>query len=316
MAKLIITRGLPGCGKTTRARELIDSSPGGELFRLNRDDLRRMALRSGYRTPEHGPETTITLVRDTALAALLSGGRSVVCDDCNLRGRYVRDLMAIADRAGAEVEIWDMTGVAVEVCVERDRLRSGAERVGEDVIRGMHTRWVAQHHGRPLPVPVLTHPQQPTVEPYVAPVGAPRAFLVDLDGTLALLNGRDPYDETMVSEDLPNWPVIETARSLTHSMMHPVFMSGRTDACRDATLDWILKYMFGMVRAQWANDPIDLYMRASGDTRPDHVVKLELFDRHVREQYAVALVIDDRASVVRMWRSLGLTVLQCADGDF
>ena len=59
-----------------------------------------------------------------------------------------------------------------------------------------------------------------------------------------------------------------------------------------------------------------LFMRASGDTRKDEIVKLELFDAHVRGKYDVRLVLDDRDRVVRMWRSIGLTCLQVADGEF
>jgi hypothetical protein len=46
------------------------------------------------------------------------------------------------------------------------------------------------------------------------------------------------------------------------------------------------------------------------------VVKLEIFDREIRERYYVVGVFDDRNKVVSMWRSLGLTVYQVADGDF
>jgi hypothetical protein len=60
----------------------------------------------------------------------------------------------------------------------------------------------------------------------------------------------------------------------------------------------------------------ELHMRPAGDVRNDAIVKLELFDQHVRDRYRVAYVLDDRDRVVRAWRSIGLTVLQVADGDF
>jgi hypothetical protein len=59
-----------------------------------------------------------------------------------------------------------------------------------------------------------------------------------------------------------------------------------------------------------------LHMRAHGDNRPDHVVKRELYRRRIKSRYKVTAVLDDRMKVVRMWRGLGLTVLQVADGDF
>lgn len=42
----------------------------------------------------------------------------------------------------------------------------------------------------------------------------------------------------------------------------------------------------------------------------------ELFDRHARDEYRVLVVLDDRKQVVDMWRSLGLTCLQVAEGNF
>jgi hypothetical protein len=59
-----------------------------------------------------------------------------------------------------------------------------------------------------------------------------------------------------------------------------------------------------------------LLMRPSGDSRPDSVVKRELYERYVAPRHTVTAVLDDRNAVVRMWRDLGLTVLQVADGDF
>ena len=36
----------------------------------------------------------------------------------------------------------------------------------------------------------------------------------------------------------------------------------------------------------------------------------------IKDKYQVDYVLDDRNQVVEMWRSLGLTCLQVADGDF
>jgi hypothetical protein len=56
--------------------------------------------------------------------------------------------------------------------------------------------------------------------------------------------------------------------------------------------------------------------RPAGDNRPDALVKQELFELHVRHRWRVVGVFDDRRQVVRMWRELGLTVFQVAEGDF
>ena len=90
-------------------------------------------------------------------------------------------------------------------------------------------------------------------------------------------------------------------------------MSGRDDACREQTEAWLLdRCQLGL--GGW--DYIGPFMRTTGDRRDDAIVKLELFDQHVREHYDVRYVLDDRNRVVHAWRSIGLTVLQVADGDF
>jgi hypothetical protein len=87
-----------------------------------------------------------------------------------------------------------------------------------------------------------------------------------------------------------------------------VFMSGRDEVCRKETEDWLLEEL----PFEWA----ELWMRAEGDQRKDSIVKRELFDAHVRDRWQVLGVVDDRDSVVSMWRDLGLTVAQVAYGNF
>ena len=53
-----------------------------------------------------------------------------------------------------------------------------------------------------------------------------------------------------------------------------------------------------------------LFMRAPGDMRKDTIVKEEIFWRDIADNFNVQFVVDDRPSVCRMWRELGLKVLQ------
>jgi hypothetical protein len=60
-----------------------------------------------------------------------------------------------------------------------------------------------------------------------------------------------------------------------------------------------------------------MYMRKAGDHRPDTTIKLEMLDT-IRDRYGgdPLFVVEDRASMVRAWRTAGLTCLQCAEGEF
>jgi hypothetical protein len=97
-------------------------------------------------------------------------------------------------------------------------------------------------------------------------------------------------------------------RALLGQSRRVVYVTGRPERNRRATLDWL-------VRHGLPDGP--LHMRRDGDFRGDDVVKEEILDRDLQltpEQ--VLCVLDDRDRVVAMWRRRGFRVLQVAEGDF
>jgi predicted kinase len=298
VTRLLITRGLPASGKTTFARKL---QPG--VVRVNRDDLRRML--HGRRLLNQWAEGQVTAAQRAMVEALLRAHSDVIVDDTNLRPRTVRDWAELAAKFHASFEVHDFTDVPLAECLRRDAARPEEDQVGERGIRGMFDRYLA---GKSLPLPI----------PYVEPGGAvavyepdeelPPAVLVDIDGTVALMAGRGPYDWGRVGEDNPNHAVITAVRAM-HAAGHAIiYCTGRDAASRDETEAWLELYV---------GVPYEgLFMRAEGDSRKDAVVKREIFDSEIRDHWRIIGVFDDRQQVVRMWRALGLTVFQVAEGDF
>jgi predicted kinase len=139
--KLIICRGLPGSGKTTKALEWLAEDPTTRA-RVNRDDLRAM-IYNGVWLGQEGEEL-IRKARDRMIDLFLHSGRSVVCDDTNLSPKAFNDFEKTAYYAGVETEVWDLTDVPLEECIRRDAARERS--VGEDVIRTMHEKWLATDH--------------------------------------------------------------------------------------------------------------------------------------------------------------------------
>ena len=304
MTELIICRGLPACGKTTRARTWVAEDPSGRA-RVNRDDLRRMLNSSVY---SREAEDSVRKLRDQMIETLLRRGVSVISDDTNLPQSLARDLARIGRKIGAEIVVWDMTNVLLDVCLTRNAFRIIiGGHVPQDAIRDMHTRFLA---GRSHPLPFPEDPPREGSPPatYVRDPSLHPAVIVDVDGTVALMRGRGPFEWDRVGEDRPNQPIIELVRLLCADRYRIVFLSGRDGSCREATWRWLLEHT--------GRGPLMLFMREAGDVRRDEIVKLELFDRHVRGRYDVRLVLDDRDRVVKMWRALGLTCLQVADGSF
>lgn len=294
MPTLTITRGLSGSGKTTWAQ----SQPG---IRVNRDDI-RMQLFGRFYTFDYASETTVSRLQQQAVESLIRTGLDVIVDDTNLRLKYARAWATMAARLDAEFICVDFD-VDIETCISRDAARVH-HSVGEAVIRGMATRYGPLSR---IPIPEAFPVSVPTVEPYVPAPCTPPAVMVDIDGTLALHGDRDPYDTSRYMGDTVNESVARLVQILDVAGYVIILCSGRSEDFRDVTEAWLTH----------ENVSYDLLlMRPSGDNRRDDIIKLELFDNHIRTQYNVLAVLDDRDRVVAAWRSIGLTVLQVAPGDF
>lgn len=304
MPSLMVMVGLPGSGKTRAARyiqEVMDET----IILVSRDDIREN--RFGATGVVDGLEDMVTLLEQQDVISALKAGFTVIVHDMNLRMRHRRRWKEIAEKHGATYEQIDLTGVPLETCLERNANRD--RQVPEAEIRKLHSKFVKPLKGAPMPYPESVSEAVSTAAPYSGTPGAPKAILVDVDGTVAKMNGRPPFDYSRVSEDLPNDPVIDIVRAAHYNLGYKiVFLSGRPDSCRRDTWDWL----YENVRVSIA----ELLMRTTGDGRTDYVVKQELFDNRVRHHYDIQWVLDDRDQVVKMWRSLGLTCLQVAEGDF
>lgn len=308
--KLIFPRGLQGSGKTTWAMEFVAADPDHRV-RLSRDDLRASMHAAVGMNP--ATERVVSIAQHNAANALLRKGFTVVLDETNLISRHVKEWLKLAERNDAEVEFVDFD-VPLEECIFRDMLRGNEAKlgraVGEKVIRDYYARFLGSHGGKLPPIPTLDRVASITPAPYGGTPGAPRAILCDIDGTLAHMDGRSPYDYSRVSTDTLDETVRNLVEMFAANDYAIIFMSGRDIVCYDQTYEWITDV------AEIPEGSFDLFMRPLDDGRQDSVVKAELFDEHVRDHYDVKLVLDDRDQVVEMWRAMGLKVLQVAPGAF
>jgi len=148
-----------------------------------------------------------------------------------------------------------------------------------------------------------------------------RTYIFDIDGTLAEIShrlhfiGKEPKDWVgffaACSDDKPIQDVIEVARALglfVKPTPRIIYLTGRSDAVRRETQYWLFhKHHLPMG---------EVIMRKDGDHRPDTQTKRELMEKIVAEGDVIAGVFEDRPSVCRVWREMGLTVFQMSDKEF
>lgn len=290
MRKVILMKGLPGSGKSTLAKKIISENP--ETYkRINRDDLRAM-FDNGFTSQKN--EKFVKKIRDILITKSLEEGKSLVIDDTNLSETNLRRVSQLVEVYNAKfnekvlVEVIEVN-TDVEVCIERDALR--AKPVGEKVIRKMHRQFFKD-----------------SPEYCVQNSELPKAIICDLDGTLALMNGRNPFDASKCDEDELNNPVANVLRNYKKLGYKILLVSGREDQYREPTLRFLAKHEIGYDA---------LIMRKTKDYRKDSIIKTEIYNEFIKDNYFVEFVLDDRNQVVDTWRNdLKLPCFQVYYGDF
>ncbi|MBC7864047.1 MAG: AAA family ATPase [Bacteroidia bacterium] len=290
MKKVILMRGLPGSGKSTYAKKLVSENPNS-YKRINRDDM-RMMFDNGVTSD--GNEKFVKKVRDLLIVKALEEGKHVIVDDTNLSDKNekrIRQLVLEFNKANndeVQVEIKEMEAT-LEECLERDSKRE--KPVGQKVIKTMHRQF---YHKDP--------------EYKNQDESLPKAIICDLDGTLALLNGRSPYDASQCDRDILNKPVAGTLKNYASLGFKIILVSGRQDTARELTENWLKEN--GIVYEM-------LLMRKAKDQRKDSIIKKEIFDTFIADKYFIEFTLDDRDQVVDMWRNeLGLACYQVYYGNF
>jgi predicted kinase len=139
----------------------------------------------------------------------------------------------------------------------------------------------------------------------------PQAICFDLDGTLAHIGDRDPYDASKCEEDIPDDNLIELI-NFYKEQYKIIFMTARPYDYKEPTMRFLKKCGFDI-----ENDgTFSMVMRNPGDFRKDAIVKEEMYRKFVIPNYYVKLIFDDRTQVVNHLRNIGFTVYQVAPGNF
>lgn len=148
-----------------------------------------------------------------------------------------------------------------------------------------------------------------TPQPAGAPTGPPRnAVIVDIDGTLCdtssaqhhVAKDRPDFDSFFRATETcpPNQWVLDWCHACHEAGLELVVITGRSAAYRDLTQDWLTRNL--------TLPYIGPGMRPEHDFRPDTQIKYEIYQHLRAAGVNIVSAIDDRPSILRMWRSVGL----------
>ena len=292
MSSLTIIRGVSGSGKSTTVNSWLRQ--GTHDISVSRD-----VIRESLGVVD---ERYVTEIEHGLIDHYLGRGLRVISDNTNIEWRFVRAITDIGYKHNADVDVV-VLDVPLDDCISRNAQRSasGGRFVPEDVIKRQYSRF---QNNKKLK---LKKPEVLELERYTKPDNGNKAIIVDIDGTLAHMSGRSPFDWDRVGEDTVDEAVANIIRLAEQDGYVIIIMSGRDSVCRDETAGWLFDN----------NIPYNhLYMREKDDSRKDSIIKLELFNKFVRNMYQVDFVLDDRDQVVKLWRDLGLKCLQVNYGNF
>jgi hypothetical protein len=258
-------------------------------------------------------ENCISPVEEKSVCELINSGFDVIWDNTFVKPKHLKSALNLLDQLRyfrgihIELEVYDFTHeVDVDTCVQRDQ-NNDRITVGEDIIKNQFDSalssedefysLVRQFHTEDTGefMDLHTHDEQ-----------SESAVIFDIDGTLAIMGDRGPFDWQSVDRDKPNSIVIEFSRLERNQYNnHIILMSGRDEKARTKTEQWL----------SYHNIHYDaLLMRPNNNFDKDSKVKKHLFDKTVDPYFNVLRAYDDRLSTTHVWYNKGIYVINVNQG--
>jgi FMN phosphatase YigB (HAD superfamily) len=148
-----------------------------------------------------------------------------------------------------------------------------------------------------------------------------KAVIIDIDGTLSNSPHVEGFKKPTGGTDWEAWiastryaPVNEWCKELVLAMHRRgyklIFLTARSTnfSGLEITKEWLDSHLNHEGIFEY-----ELIMRPIGDFRPDTEVKTMLYSTLISPYYDVLFAIDDKKTVINLWRSLSVPALHCAD---
>lgn len=300
--KILLLVGVPGSGKSTFAKYFLRTEEN--WIRLCRDDFRLMQFSQTNLSKYQ--ENTITEIIDSSIELLLRKKTNVLIDATNCKAEYLNHYISKFNHlADIAFKVFDLDAKTIA-----DRCEKRYNDTGKYIPNKVQVRYLKEFASLKESFDFSLRPQlegTENIENKQDP-NLPKAIICDLDGTLALMDGRNPFDAARCDEDRLNEPVAQVLKSFSREGYQILLVSGREDKFREPTQRFLEQYQIPYH---------ELWMRKSKDSRKDSIIKREIYDALIRNKYFIEFVLDDRNQVVDMWRKdLNLNCFQVNYGNF
>lgn len=300
---LKVLRGIPASGKSTYAEKWVAEDPENRV-RINRDSIRQELWGN---MSAHVGEDKVTKAEQKQLHDSLASGKDVISDNTNTNTKFLPNLIKTAESYGATVSHKDFP-ITLKEAIKRNNARDRV--VPEHVLRNMHSRLGPQGQ---FPVFPGSYP----VKPLVLPKKRTMAIMFDMDGSLNDVRGvlkhitgenpktgrrnRDWDSFHRMSEFEPaNEEVLQMAKDAHAAGFTVLITTARAEEYRETTQKWCDDH-----GVPYTN----IFMRPSGDHRPDYEIKKEMFEK-INMYYDVVRAVDDNPQAIQAWKEKGIAVTE------
>ena len=293
--KIIVLQGCPCSGKSTYAQNVKDE----RIVVVNLDTI-RTELSGGKFTFDHEEEALAKeeqMVRD-AIAA----NCDVMIDATNLNPKKIEKWKALAQELECPIE-FKMFYIPFEEAMKRSKARkeAGGLYINKNIMRGFYRRYFPDRYKDELTDKrVIREPDH----------SLPNCVICDLDATLALHRGREPFDWSLIYSDKIDTRLRDVLNLFMAQDVQVFFVTGRNDSAREATENW-LKYLPHELSTPWK-----LFTRKDNDFSHSDDYKEKIYHEHIEGKYNVLCVFEDSNKCVTRWRELGLLTCQVANNDY
>lgn len=295
MSKLIILQGPPCSGKSTWAAEYkINEDP--EAVIVNRDDI-RFKLGNGKYTMNR--EDEVTEIEYNNVIEGLKEGKTVILDATNLNQTYLKKWLELPIEYTYEFKEFY---VPYAEAMKRSKARKAAG--GLYISRNIMTKFYKKYYPKEFREELTD--KRVIREPEVR---LPSVVICDLDATLALHQGREPFEWELLKTDKID-PRLRLLLNNFMGLYKVVFITGRPESARLATTEW-LQDPENKLHNNWV-----LYMRDNNDFSHGDDYKEKVYHEKIEGKYNVLCVFEDSNKCVKRWRELGLLTCQVENSDY